>query len=119
MRTRRTIPLTLLAISFIVFLPVIIPVGLSAVAISNHRKRRAAASFRCTTCGQVLGPESIRIADEEFRKRMEELRKSHPFTKFRIVRTCHAICVTCGARYTFQEKERTFVSEPPPARIAE
>jgi hypothetical protein len=94
-----------------VFLPALIPAAIVWAAVDNRRKRKAAAAFHCLTCGRVLGVESVRIADSEFRKHMEELRRSNPFAKFRVVRTCDAICPACGTRYAFREEERTFILE--------
>jgi hypothetical protein len=111
MNIRRDIPLPLMVVAVILFLPLIIPAGLVVMAIEKRRKRNAAAFFACVKCHAVLGLASLRLADDECRRHMDELRRKHPFSRFRVVRTCHAICANCGARYTFREKERTFELE--------
>jgi hypothetical protein len=111
MRFQVQIPFPIKVAAAIVFLPALIPVAIVMVAVDNRRKRKAAAAFHCLRCARVLGVESLRIADSEFRKQMDELRRSNPFTKFSIVRTCDAICPACGTRYAFRNEDRTFVLE--------
>jgi hypothetical protein len=43
---------------------------------------------------------------------MEQLKRQSPGVRFRVVRTLHAICATCGKRYTYLEEENTFIPEP-------
>jgi hypothetical protein len=113
MNARRTIAVHLLAVAVVLLLPVIIPAGVVLGAVEDRRKLKAAASFPCVTCGALLGPAAVRLADEQWRKHVSDLRRAHPFVKFRLVRTCHATCTTCGTRYKFDDKERTFVVEAP------
>lgn len=113
MRPRHAIMVLLAAVGVVLFLPLIIPIFLVWTAVEVRRKRKAAASFACVTCGQILGAVAIQIADNEWREHVKELRRTHPFAKFRLVRTCDAICATCSTRYTFRDGDRTFVLESP------
>jgi hypothetical protein len=112
MRVKQAIAFPLIAFGIIVMLPVILPMVIAAVAMQDRRKRTAAASFHCLICGKVLGAASVRLSDDAFRREMGELRGTHPHVKFRVVRTCHAICPACGARYMFRDEGRTFAIEP-------
>ena len=111
MKFHLAIPFPIKAAAALVFLPVLIPVAIVMAVVDNRRKRKVAATFRCLKCGRLLGTEALRIADAEFSKHMDELRRANPGVKYRVVRTGHAICAACGARYTFLDKERTFVLE--------
>jgi hypothetical protein len=113
MHFRFAIPFPLKFAAAIAFLPALIPVAVVMAAVDGRRKRKAAASFHCLGCERLLGTRSVPLADADFRRRMKELRRAHPFAVFRIVRTCHAICPACGRRYTFRERERDFVLEAP------
>jgi hypothetical protein len=111
MRIQVAIPFPIKFAAAIVFMPALIPAAIVWAAVDNRRKRKAAASFHCVTCGRILGAESVRTADSEFRRRMKALRRSSPFGVFRNVRTCDAICPACGTRYAFRHDERTFILE--------
>jgi len=108
---RHEILIPLMVVGVIVLLPVIIPAALILDALNNLRKRQVAASFKCLTCGQVLDIPSLHLADHEWSKKLKDLHQAYPFTRFRMLRTCHAICAACGTPYTFRQKERTFVLE--------
>jgi hypothetical protein len=111
MRARDIVLISLMMIATVVLLPLLIPAGFVVVALENRRRRKAARSFSCVRCGKLLGAESVELPDEAWREHMSELRRLHPFTKFRVVQTCHAICPACGARYTYYQAERTFALE--------
>jgi len=104
----------LVVIGFVLLLPVIIPCAIVLVMVEEHRKRKSAGGFVCLTCGKVLGVESLKLSDEEQRKlaaeRPDECMR-------RMVRTCHAICPSCGTRYTYVSEKRTFVPEELPAEV--
>ena len=108
---RSSIEIGLLLVVLTVLMPVLIPLAIVGATIGDRRKRRAAEAFRCTQCGKLLGAKSVRLADEESRKHFEEMRDRYPLARFRIVKTCHALCATCGMRYSYLPKERTFVPE--------
>jgi len=105
----RGIAIILLAIILVVFLPVIIPVVALLDRAYRRRMRAAACAFTCLSCGSILGLESIRLADAAWSEHLRGLQAKYPWTRFRLVRRVHAICPACGARYTFLERERTFV----------
>ena len=115
MHFRRTAFFWLIAPAVVVLLPALLPLGF-VVTADKRRKQRAAAAFRCLTCGNPLGKASVQLADNEFRAYVKELLRTHPDVKFRIVQSCQAICPTCGTRYSFQSEEQTFTVEPPQER---
>ena len=102
----------------VVALMLSLPIWIPAVGMWHvwyrFRLRRAANAFACLTCGRMLGIEALRRADKYFADYMRELRRKHPGARFRIVRTVHAICPTCGTHYTYLESERTFVARKSP-----
>lgn len=109
MRVGRALQLALTILCFLVLLPIIISVAIILRTLKYRRLRRAAASFKCRICHHVLGVASIRLADEATGKLMDELRLSQPSVKLRVVQVCNAICASCGARYTFDKEDGTFV----------
>lgn len=108
---RRRMPIWLFVILFLLCSPVLIPWGLVSYGFEKRRMRKAAESFRCISCGKVLGVAALALADRVCMENMEELRERHPGVRWRIVRTLHAICPACGTKYTYRERERTFVVE--------
>jgi hypothetical protein len=92
-------------------MPILIPVAILSQIAYRTRLRKAAKSFACINCGRTLGIEALKRADDVCSEQMRELTQANPGVRFRIQRTLHAICLTCGTRYTFREKERTFVVE--------
>lgn len=105
----RTIATMFLAIILLMFLPVIIPVVALLERAYRKRLRAAACAFACRSCGGILGLESIRLADAAWQEHLRELGEKYPSTRFRLVRHVHAICPACRVRYSFLERERTFV----------
>ena len=78
--------------------------------MKSERRRQLASRFVCLECGEVLGVEAIRLADE----RWEEIVKAiisynETGTRLRLVRTVDAICPHCGCLYLYHQAERTFV----------
>jgi hypothetical protein len=102
---------TLLVIGFVLCLPLWIPAVIVWNAVRKHRLRKAARAFTCVNCSMTLGVDALARADQEWGNQMREMMRQHPGVKFRILRTLHAICSGCRTRYTFHEKERTFVVE--------
>jgi RNase P subunit RPR2 len=118
MHARRTIPIPLMVVGFVVLLPAIIPAAIMLAALQKHRLRKAAKSFVCVNCGRVLGTGALARADEAWSEHMRELMRQHPGVRLRMLRTVHAICLGCDTCYRFREKERTFfVEEPRPAGV--
>jgi hypothetical protein len=105
----RAIAIIFVVTVLLVFLPVIIPVVALLHLAYRKRLRATACVFACLSCGGILGLESIRLADAAWDEHIRELRAKHPSIRFRLVRHLHAICPRCGVRYTFLERERTFV----------
>src|SRR6185437_508820 len=89
--------------------PVLVPV---ITAIQNRRRRKAAETFRCTRCSNLLGAQSLHLANEEYGKKLKKFHRR--FSRFAVppfVQTCDAICTACAMRYGYRRKQRTFVSE--------
>jgi uncharacterized membrane protein YbhN (UPF0104 family) len=106
-----TIASVCLAIIFVVLSPVIIFLVLPLVMAAHRRRLQAAArAFECLSCGGILGPESLRLADAAWREHFRKLLEKHH--RIRLLRYLHAICPACSARYTFVEHDRTFVPAP-------
>jgi hypothetical protein len=103
---------TLLAIGFVIFLPLIVPAALVWHGVYLRRLRVAADQFKCAGCGRPLGRKSIHLADEEWARRMQEFMNRYSGVKLRLVRNLHAICSSCGRQYQFVEKIRAFVETP-------
>jgi len=104
---------TLLVIGFLLCMPLWIPAAFLLRAVDKYRLRKAAKFFACVSCGRILGLDALARPDEEWSEHVRELRRQHPGVRFRLERTVHAICPTCGTRFGFREKERTFVLEDP------
>lgn len=103
----------LLVSSFIVALPFIAPVMFVLSSIDARRRRKAAGEFVCVECGQLLGTESLSLADKVEAERSCKLSKKYPNARLRIIRLVDAICPTCGKRYKYLKTERHFVPLPP------
>ena len=103
---------TLLAIGFVIFLPLIVPAALVWHGVYLRRLRVAADQFKCVGCGHPLERKSIHLADEEWARRMQEFMNRYSGVKPRVVRNLHAICSRCGRQYQFVEKIRAFVETP-------
>jgi hypothetical protein len=100
-----------LAVIFVMLSPVIIFLVLPlATALYRRRLRSAACAFRCHSCDGILGLESLQLADAAIRELCSE--RSGSRYRVRFVRYLHAICPACGARYTFVERARTFMTAP-------
>ncbi len=106
----------------LVVLLILFPIWIPIVAISHgiylRRLRRAASAFACLSCGELLGLESIRLADEAWADYMRQLHEQNPGMLLQVVRSVHAICPKCGARYSFIEGERTFAPANDGAALA-
>ena len=96
----------LLAAGIIVSLPLLIPYALIMTKIDERRKRKAVLAFRCTNCGHVLGLAALVAADQEYSEHIDKMMLDHPKSRFRLVRSLHAICTNCGQRYTYSSTQR-------------
>lgn len=105
----------LLGILIVVLLPVIIPVLAVDQWLYNRRLLAAARRFTCPACGSVIGEEAVRLANKAWDQHYSE---EHPegtgflveHRRRRIVRSLRAICPSCGARYDFNKRGRTFTA---------
>jgi predicted RNA-binding Zn-ribbon protein involved in translation (DUF1610 family) len=95
---------------FILLLPIILPVSLLQSQREKRRMRNLASRFVCLECGEVLGVEAIRLADERWDEIVKAIiSRNEPGTRLRLVRTVDAICPHCGCLYLYRKAERTFV----------
>jgi hypothetical protein len=111
----RGITITLLAIAFVVLSPIILPAAFFWRRRYETNLRRLAQSTKCRNCGNLLGLESLRIADAAVSSEVDEFRRQHPGSRYRCVRTLHAICPRCDTSYTFFEKENELGIRLPPS----
>ncbi|WP_145454260.1 hypothetical protein [Gimesia panareensis] len=95
---------------FILLLPVTLPLIGIQLKRDQKRKRTLAERFVCVECGEVIGLEAIRLADERWSKIVEKiLSENNTEIRLRLVRTVDAICPHCGCQYCYREEEQTFV----------
>ena len=95
---------------FILLLPILAPYSLLKDRLEKRRRRQLASRFVCEQCGEVLGVDAIRLADERWDEIVKEIiAKSEPGTRLRLVRTVDAICPHCGCLYLYRKAEGTFV----------
>ena len=105
--------LTLFCVVGVLLAPLWIP--LACVFDGRDARRRksnllaAAGNTRCTTCAELLGGESLQLADAEWNRYLEDLHRDHPGSRFRLVRRTHAICPNCRSRYRYLQEEKRFV----------
>lgn len=104
-----------LAGAVIVFLlPVIAPLVALTEWLARQRKRAVASRTACLRCGQVLGAAAVEKGDEVWAAEMRARSDAFPGVRFRprIVRSLHAVCTKCGARYRYDEEARAFHPAP-------
>ncbi len=94
------------AITFILFLPIIILLLPLLIYISDRQKLKAADRFHCITCGHILGQLALDLADREWSSLHNEILRLT--IQRRRTRTIYAICVHCGTRFTYSEQAKTF-----------
>jgi hypothetical protein len=80
-------------------------------AVGKRRMRKAARSFACVVCAKPLGNIAVKLADDAVAEQARQWRRTHPYAKYRMVRTLRAICPVCGTRYAYDEADRTFLRE--------
>lgn len=100
----------ILVLFFILLLPILMPYSLLKDRVEKRRRRQLASRFVCVECGEVLGVEAIRLADERWDEIVKAIiSRNEPGTRLRLVRTVDAICPHCGCLYLYRKAERTFV----------
>ena len=67
-----------------------------------------ARRFACMQCGTLIGEAGVDRADALWGQHMQTLMAGNPHLRFRVVRTLHGVCLSCGARYRFIDKTRSF-----------
>ncbi len=99
----------LLAIIFMVALPVIIPLITLLAALDERHRKSAAASTRCIRCGLILGIAAVEKADEMYAAYVAVIKsKSWPSRVRLVERRLHAVCTGCGAQFGYNGKHRSF-----------
>ena|SRR5688572_2562104 len=111
MRWRDSVLIGAMAVGTILFLRLLIPVALVLTTVDKHRIRKAARTFNCTVCGRPLGVVAVKLANRAVAKEAEQRRREHPRVRYRIIRTLHAICPACDARFAFDETLHTFIPQ--------
>jgi hypothetical protein len=86
----------------------LVPYAFACHYVDQRRLRNAARSQACPSCGRILGIEALHLADECWRAHIDELYRSHPGARFRLVRMVQAICPACGAQLSFRKGSGTF-----------
>lgn len=92
---------TMLALIFVVLVPIIVPYFLVRTAVARRRFRCDATSFDCLECGDTLGVASVEQADGEWRAYLYRLRNAYPTVpqaRGHARQWLRAVCVSCGAR---------------------
>ena len=110
-------------IVFVILLPVLLPIALFQHSRDEKRMRALAETFRCLSCGLVLGAEALKLADEAWANYVAKLDRgvdnSEPTRDWktlhrrRIVKGYDAICPHCGTYHSYASKERTFILSRP------
>jgi hypothetical protein len=104
----------------VILLPVLLPVALLLHSRDEKRMRALAETFRCLSCGLVLGTSALKLADEAWADYVAKLdggagdatgptRDWSKLYRRRIVKGYDAICPHCGAYHSYVAKQRTFI----------
>lgn len=100
----------ILVLVFILLLPILVPYFLLKNQVEKRRRRQLASRFVCEQCGEVIGVEAIRLADERWSKIVEKIRSEiDSEIRLRLARTVDAICPHCGCQYCYREEGQTFI----------
>jgi len=105
---RSNLVLNMVAIALILALPVLVLLAAAGHGLYLYRLRAAANRAGCPACGHRLGTEALRQADQYWQGHLDELRRTYPGIRFRVVRLIHAICTECRSNLFFDEKAGTF-----------
>jgi hypothetical protein len=100
------------AVILVVLLPVIIPFLAITQWRDGKRLLALARSFICQRCGKLIGEEAVALGDAFWRDHMAGLHEHSPAIRFRVVRTVHAVCPHCGAKYRLTDDRRVLVLSP-------
>lgn len=93
---------------FIVFLPVILPVGIGMYLFDRRKMRQVIFKSRCPNCGIWLDTECMERGDTRWQTMMKGcFGNDLLLLRMRIVRDLHAICHACGGELTYVEGSRT------------
>jgi hypothetical protein len=109
MRFIRSVGFPLLVAVFVLFAPILMPIGFGLLLLHLRRLAAQAKAMKCARCGEVLGVGALRASDSAWRGTVREAQEKHPGARLRMVRPHHAICANCGLRYRYAESERKLV----------
>jgi transcription elongation factor Elf1 len=91
------------------YLHYLIPTACLLFSFENRQKNKAANRFPCSNCGNILGKISIDLADAEQSEFMQRVMRENPEMRIQPAdQTIYAICSSCGARFTYLNKDRLF-----------
>ncbi|KAA0139020.1 hypothetical protein FYZ48_10190 [Gimesia chilikensis] len=100
----------ILVLFFILLLPILVPYSLLMDRVEKRRLRQLASRFVCEQCGEVLGVEAIRLADERWDEmELQMMRIEEPVARVVRSRLLDAICPHCGCQYLYHKMEQTFM----------
>jgi hypothetical protein len=102
----------LLAIPFLLLLPVFMLIGIVHDSGERRKRRRLASMLACPTCGARLSRRSAAIADSQW----SEIMSKRPHSvRMRTIRCLDAICEACGAEIVFEEEPNKSPEPTPPS----
>jgi predicted RNA-binding Zn-ribbon protein involved in translation (DUF1610 family) len=94
----------------ILLLPILVPYSLLMDWVEKRRRMQLASRFVCEQCGEVLGVEAIRLADERWDEmELQMMRIEEPVARVVRSRLLDAICPHCGCQYLYHKMEQTFL----------
>ncbi|QDT84508.1 hypothetical protein MalM14_21680 [Gimesia chilikensis] len=100
----------ILVLFFILLLPILVPYSLLMDRVEKRKRRQLASRFICEQCGEVLGVEAIRLADERWDEmELQMMRIEEPVARVVRSRLLDAICPHCGCQYLYHKMEQTFL----------
>ena len=106
--------LKLLLLIMLPFLILLLLVSLPFTAIQlkreKHKLGKLAGEFVCLECGEIMGMEAIRLADERWANVVKQKMAEKTYKLgMRMVRSVDAVCPHCGCIYLYREEDQSFV----------
>lgn len=104
-----------IGIAGLLLLPVLFPFAMMQLAWDNRKMREIARRTRCERCGELLDDRALEHAATLWHAHVDQLRRDHPHTIFRLVRPYDAVCVVCEQEYKWRDGDDGF--EPVRRRV--
>ncbi len=100
----------IIVLVIILLVPILVPYSLLKDRVEKRRRRQLASRFVCLECGEILGVEAIRLADERWDEmELQMMRIEEPVARVVRSRLLDAICPHCGCQYLYHKMEQTFL----------